>query len=120
MLDISITSNSQFFVWVFFCRTTETARQSNADAERDNWRRDGSYYRRGHSDGRLTDPAHARGGAEQIADGGSREADEGSPHTKGATIPRGVQLARGREASQQPVQKVGYQRRSQRKRREES
>lgn len=105
---------------LFFRRTTEAARQSNTDAKRDDWGCDGPHYRRGHSHGRLTDPAYARGGAEQVANGGSREADESRSHTKGATIPRGVQFARGRKAPQQSVPKAGHQRRSQRERREES
>lgn len=84
--DISIILNCQFFN----CgcrRTTKTARQPDPDAERDDRRCDGPHYRRGHSDGRITDPTFARGGAEQVADGGSREADESRTHTKGITVP---------------------------------
>lgn len=71
-------------------RTTEAARQTDTDAERDDRRGDGPHHRRGYSDGRFTDSAHARGRAEQIADGGSREANESGPHTERAEIPRGM------------------------------
>lgn len=114
----SVSNHPSLNYWC--CRSTEAARQADADAERDDRRGDGSHHRRYHCDGCLTDSALACGGATQVPDGGSREADESRPYTKGAAISRGMQSARGWEASQQPVQEARHQRWSERERREES
>ena len=76
-------------------RETKAEHETNADAERDDRCGDRFNHRRGDSDGRAQNSAHAGGRAEQVSDGGSWQTNENDSHPTGAEVSRGKQSAHG-------------------------
>lgn len=76
-------------------REAETEHQAYANAERDDRRGDRFDHRRGNSNGRAQNSAHAGGRTEQVANGGAQQTNETGSHPTGTKVSGGKQFAHG-------------------------